>query len=146
VSKKKRIETNQDLVNVLADLFDEINENTDFSEQELDEILHEAGYDPSEVAIKAQTVIEDALANSPLNWRNRAQQELEETRTRFQQMEINTPSDRVELLEAIQQILDQLGGTHKQALAHFRNFESTSDEDLASMLVELRFLAETDEE
>lgn len=144
MKKHKAVETDQDLINALADLFDEVNKNATFSEEEVDITLREAGYDPEQVVKNMQTIADQALANSPLNWRNRAPKELKEAKAKLQAMSTDRPLNKVELKKSIQQLLDQLSNPQKQAFAHFRNFESMSDEDLASLLNELEFLTKTD--
>lgn len=50
--------TDAELLNAFADLFDEI----EFDDEEVDEILREAGYDPDEVGKEIQRIAEDTLA------------------------------------------------------------------------------------
>lgn len=137
MTKKKPLETSEEFVNALTDLFNEIGPETP---EEVEAILREAGYDPAKLAAEMQAFAEQSLKNSPLNWRNRAQQELTAARSHFESTLSRVSRSRSELIEAIQQLLQQVGGQPQQALAHFRNFESASDDDLASMLEELEYL------
>lgn len=56
--------TNRELLARMAELFSEIDYDTP---GEIDEILREAGLDPSEVGARMKDVAEKALANHPLN-------------------------------------------------------------------------------
>jgi hypothetical protein len=135
MKKRKPVQTSEELIRAFADLFDEIEPETP---AEIDAMLREAGYDPDEIGAQMKAVAEQALANSPLNWRNRAPQEMAEEQARFDKAESTSPRNRTDMIKAIQQLL---AGRSEQALAHFRNLESASDDDLASMLAELEFLA-----
>lgn len=137
MTKKKTLETSEEFVNALVDLFDEMGPETP---EEVEAILREAGYDPVQLAADMQTFAEQALKNSPLNWRNRAQQELTAARSHFESTLSRVSRSRNELIGAIQQLIQQVGGRQPQVFAHFRNFESASDDDLASMLEELEYL------
>jgi DNA-directed RNA polymerase subunit F len=130
--------TSEDLVRAVADLFDEVEPET---QEEIDAVLREAGHDPDEVAARMKVVAERALASSPFNWRNRAQRELADERARYERLASVLPRSRADILSAIQALLAQLGGRTQQAYAHFRNFESATDEDLARLLSELEYLA-----
>ncbi len=64
-------------VRFLEGHFDEIGPKTP---EEADETLREAGYDPDEVSAQMKAAAEQAMANSPFNWHNRAQKELADVR------------------------------------------------------------------
>lgn len=136
MTKRKRIETSEDLVHILADLFNEVSPKTS---EEIDDELREAGYDPDEVAEHMKSVAERAIANSPFNWRNQ-RQELADERARLERSTLPPGKSRIQLIEAIKQMLAQLGGNAKLIQAYYRNFEEMSDEDLASLQSELEFL------
>lgn len=138
MKNRRPIETSEDLVRAFADLFDEIAPETP---EDIDAELREAGYDPDEVAARMRAAAERAIAESPLNWRTRAQQELAEARARVEDFGSALPSSRENIVQAIKRLLAQLGPRTEQAYAHFRNFESLSDEDLASLLTEIEYLA-----
>ena len=138
MSKRKPLETEEELEEALDKLFDEIPPPE--TPEEVDETLREAGYDPEAIAAQMKAFAEQALANSPLNWRNRAPQEIEAGRSRLAEFLSNTPKNRDDLVQAIRQQLSQLGG--QAAYAH-RNLEleTASDEDLAGWLADLQYLA-----
>jgi len=134
MEKRKPIETTEDLIRTLVELFDEMDPETP---EEVDASLREAGYDPDESGTRMKAAAERALANSPVDWRNRAPKEVEAERSRLAEFTTSVDRSRDEILEAIQQKLAQLGG--QVAHAH-RNLESASDEDLAEWLSELDYL------
>ncbi len=135
MKKRKQIETSEELVRVFADLFDELAPETI---EEADAELRSAGYDPAEVGTRIEAAAKRALAESPLNWRTRAQRELETERARISGRGEPAQRSRTELMAAINQVLQQFGG--QLAYAH-RNLESETDEDLASLLEQLEYLA-----
>ncbi len=140
MSERNPLKTDEELARALDELFDEIPPPK--TPEEVDAVLREAGFDPHEVATRMEALAERALANSPLNWRNR-DQEMEEARTQLGRPSSIPRRTRSEILTAIQQILTQLGGEQRELVtAHFRNLEQATDEDLASLLAELEFLAD----
>jgi phage gp29-like protein len=133
--KKRRVETSEDLVRAFADLFDAAAPEMP---DEIEKELREAGYDPAEVGDRMQAAAEQALARSPLNWRSRAQAELDDARDRITNFTGQALSDRDEIISAIKQLASLLGDDMSYA---YRNLEAETDEDLASLLAELEFLA-----
>jgi hypothetical protein len=138
MNKRRPPATEEELVHTFADLFDEVGPETP---EEVDAILREGGHDPDTIAARMKSIAERALARSPLNWRNRAQQELEAERTKLDRVTPVARHDRSEIIAAIQQLLSRLQA-HQLAPAHaYRNFDQATDEDLASLLAELEYLA-----
>ncbi len=135
MKKRRPIETGEDLVHAFADLFDEVEPETP---EEIDAALREAGYDPDNVGARMKAVAERALADSPLNWRNRAQQELEDERTRIARVAPTPLRSRADIISAIEQLLAQFGDQMGYA---YRNLESETDEDLGNLLADLEYLA-----
>ncbi len=80
MKQRRSIETHEYLVRAIAVLFDEIELETS---EEIEASLRDAGYDPDEIGTRMKAAAEQALVSSPLNWRSRAQQELEEERARL---------------------------------------------------------------
>lgn len=134
MNKQRCIETSEDLVRAFADFFDEIAPRTP---EEIDVALREAGYDPNEVGARMKTAAERALADSPLNWRNRAQREIEAARSQIAGSATAVLRSREEIIAAIEQLVAQSGS--QMAYAH-RNLESETDEDLVSLLSQLEYL------
>jgi hypothetical protein len=140
MDKRKGPEDYEDLVNALADLFDEVGPETP---EEVDMILVEAGYDPDEVAEHMNAIARQAMLNSPLSWRKRAQKELQEERARLEGLGGPPVKGRLEIVAAIQELIRRMGGEHHELVrAHFRNLEQATDDDLASLLRELEYLAD----
>jgi hypothetical protein len=138
MSDRRSPETYEELFRAFTDLF---NETEPEDPEEVNALLREAGYDPDEVAARMQAIAEQALASSPLNWRNRARQQLSEAAAQFENFVPTPRGSRSEIMAAIKQIIAQLGGPQSQPVAaHFRNFEEASDEDLASLLSDLEYL------
>jgi hypothetical protein len=135
VKKRRLIETSEDLVRALAELFAE---DVPKTPEEVDAELREAGYDPEEIGARMQAAAERALATSPLNWRIQAQKELEEERAQMAEFAATPVHDRASIIAAIKQLSSQLGG---QVVYAYRNLESETDEDLASLLADLEYLA-----
>ena len=135
MNKRRPVETSEDLVRAFADLFDEIEPETP---EEIDAVLHEADLYLDEMGTRMKTATEQALAKSPLNWRNRASRELEDERARIAHFETARPGDRACLIEAIKRLTGQVP---RQITYAYRNLDSMTDEDLASLLSNLEYLA-----
>lgn len=135
MKKRNLIQTSEDLVLAFASLFDELEPQTP---EEVVSTLHNAGLDPDEVGARMESTAKQALAESSLNWRNRAQRELEVERERAAKLGAPESRSRVEIIDAIKRLVAQSGT--QMAYAH-RNLESETDEDLASLLVDLEYLA-----
>ena len=137
MNKRRPPATEEELVHAFADLFDEVGPDTP---GEIDAILREGGHDPDTIAARMKSIAERALARSPLNWRNRAQQELEAEKRKLDSATPIVWRGRGEMITAIQQLLSRLHA-HQLAPAHaYRNFDQATDEDLASLLAELEYL------
>lgn len=137
MAKRKPARTNKDVVDAFTRLFNEIEPET---EEEIDTILREAGLDPDELASRMQVFAEKALVESPLNWRNQVDQ-LHEEQSRLARLSSSLPLSRQEIIAAIQSLLARIPGDQSaRAFAHYRNLEQTTDEDLSSLLDELRYL------
>ena len=136
-------QTDQDLIQVFADLFDAVEPETP---EEIDAVLVEGGYDPNEVGSRMQAFAEQALAKSPLNWRNQADTKLQAVGAKLENFRapVAIPPTREQIIDAIKELTGRLRGRARLAQAYFRNFESASDEDLASLLSELQFLTSED--
>jgi len=130
--------TDKDLIHAITDSFNEVEPD---SPEEINAILREAGYDPDQVARQMKAVAERALRESPFNWRERAQ-EMEDAKSRLIAFAPALPTNRAEIINAIKELVAKLGsGKSELAMAQYRNLESASDEDLASLLRQMRYLA-----
>ena len=130
MTKRKPLETSEDLVQALADLFDEVEPETP---EEIDAVLRECGHDPDAVAARMRALAERAIVNSPLNWRNRAQ-ELEKERASLASFVSSLPRSPEEIVAVIKQLLSQLEGDQSKLVpAYYRNLDKASDGDLATL-------------
>jgi hypothetical protein len=138
MNKRQPPATEEELVHAFADLFDEVEPDTP---EEIDTVLREGGYDPDTIAARMKSIAERALARSPLNWRNRAQQELEAERRNLERVTPISRRGRGEMITAIQQLLSRLQARQLTPARAHRNFDQATDEDLGSLLIELEYLA-----
>lgn len=129
------MQTSEDLVRAFAELFDELEPETP---EEIASVLRDADKEPDEVGARMKAAAEQALAESPLNWRIRAQTELETERDRIAKRAAPALYSRVEIIAAIRRLIAQSGA--QMTYAH-RHFESETDEDIASLLADLEYLA-----
>lgn len=139
---RKMPETEEELLDAFLDLLGEVAPDT---EEEVDAFLEASGYDPEELTIQAESMFKQALETSPLDWRNRARQELNAAKKRMTQQGSKTRRSREENIAAIQMLQQRYG----QAMAaHFRNIDldNISDEDLESIREEYEFLQADDED
>lgn len=135
--------TEADLLRAAADLFDAVEAE---SPEDADTVLRAAGLDPTAVASRILDAVRKAAEQSSLNWRNQEQAMLRE-RSRLEAVGSPKATTRQNLIAAIQR-LASVGGrrTQELILAH-RNLEQATDEDLATLLTELEYLAgNTDQE
>lgn len=134
---RKSPATDEELVNAFTDLFNEVEPETD---DEIDAVLRQAGYDPEAVAVRIRQAADRAIEKSSLNWRSRFSAELETEKTRLATIPSGIRMNREEILEAIRNKFAKLGGkTNQFGFAH-RNFDMASDDDLRSLLSELDYL------
>ena len=91
--------TEEELVHANADLFNEVEPETP---EEIDAVLREGGHDPDSIAARMKSIAERALARSPLNWRNRAQLELEAEERNLDSVTPIVRRGRGEMITAIQ--------------------------------------------
>lgn len=140
--KRKPPETEEDIYDIFLDLFDEVAPD---SPEEIDEFLREKGYDPVELANSARSIFREALETSPLDWRNRARQEIEDAKTKMAQHMPKSGRTREEVISDITSIERKRGAA---IAAHFKNLDlnKVSYEDLESMLADLQHLENDDTE
>ena len=110
--------------------------------EEVRAALQEAGYDPKAIERQAIDLLDKLQSRSPFDWRNRSRSEIEAERTRVAAITANTKrQNRASYLEQIQQLAKELGGEGSQLVTAHRNFEEATEEDLASLLADLEYLA-----
>ena len=140
---KPKPETEQDLIDLLAQLLDI--DDPDESAEQVDEELRAAGLDPDEIGAKMAASAEDAYRSSPLNWRQRAREQRAEAKARLgRRAGIGQFRSRGDIVRDINALVAQSPFLRDapRVQAHFRNFDTATDEDLADLLAELEFLAE----
>lgn len=135
---KKPIETPEELVHAVEDLLDRALLEDD---QEANAFLEENGLDPQLIGNRIQALAHAALADSPLNWRNRAQAEIKQAQERLEKTSNRRGLTRAELLEAIERLRPKIGKS-KTAVAFFRNYQELTDAELVAILAELEYLNE----
>lgn len=116
-------------------MFDELAPATS---EEIDRELRDVGLDPDEIGARMQAVAEQALAESHLDWRERAPKELKDERAQIAARASARPHDRAGIIARIRSLRSQFGVQLGYA---YRNLESETDEDLASLLEDLEHLA-----
>ncbi len=141
MNKKRQIETEQDLVNALEEFVYDVEE--DEAIDDVDKELQALGYDPHSVQFKFQELASQVLASSPLDWRNRAGNEILMARKELgvvDKLELRA-LDKPSLMESIRQTLQRLGYSDPSLVpAQYRNFEQATENDLISLLQQLQYL------
>ncbi len=138
MKEKKAPGTEEELLARLERLFDQLEPDT---ADEVDIILREAGLDPEEVGARMKAAAERQFAASPLNWRNKARQEVAEAEARLAKFSSTPTAGQADLRERIERLLRGLSATHRSvAAAYHRNLEEATESDLQSLLSELEYL------
>ena len=137
MSIRKPPESEQDILNAFADLFDEIQPETS---EEIDTILIEAGFEPEQVAANMQALAEKALGESPLNWRKQASRKRQQAEQGLRELESTIPTNRTDILTAFKDFAKRRPEQYRLAMLQFRNLEEASDKDLQTLLAELIYL------
>ena len=78
MNRKRSIETEHDLINALEDFAYDVTEDETIND--VDEELKALGYDLGKVGAESREMASQALAASPLDWRNRARVEVAKAR------------------------------------------------------------------
>jgi hypothetical protein len=119
--------TSRELLEALGDLMDSVPSN---GREDDEEHLRAAGLDPKEVGHRARTLVEGLIANS----RKEASLERRRALSDFAAFDPGPmPESRPELIALIQ-------SEAPQSMVAHRDFEDEDDEDLRSLLREIRFL------
>jgi len=141
MKNNKRIETEEQLIQVLEEFFCDVTEEESIENVESE--LRDLGYDLTKLEKKGRDIAKLHIANSPLNWRNKSKKEIELAKANLDKARIHEDQelDRKSIIDEIQMILLSLGNKNSNFVpAHFRNFETASDNDLSSMLEQLKYL------
>jgi len=141
MKNNKRIETEEQLLQVLEEFFCDVTEDEPI--ENIESELRDLGYDLAKLEKRGKEIVDLHIANSPLNWRNKAKKEIEIAKANLDKARIHEDKelDRKSLIDEIRAVLLSLGNKNSNfAPAHFRNFETASDNDLLSMLEQLKYL------
>ena len=141
MKNNRHIETEEQLLQVLEEFFCDATENE--SIENVESQLRDLGYDIAKLEKKGRDIANLHIVNSPLNWRNRAKNEIEIAKASLDKAKSHEDKelDRKSVIDKIQMILLGLGNKNSNLVpAHFRNFETASDNDLISILKQLRYL------
>lgn len=133
MNKRRAPQSYKELLQVLSDLFDEIEPST---AEEVASYLDEQGYDRKALVITLRTNIDKAISSSPLNWRNKVD-ESSSHKSDLLQAQKKQPLTRHEIVAAIRRIYTK---RNVPFIAHYRNLEEATDEDLLSLLEDLQEL------
>ncbi len=137
MKRRRAPQDEEELVQTLAELFE--NTKLEESEEEVDAALRELGHDPDELASRMAQVAKQALAESPLNWRNRAPA-LETERQKLATFQQPFAQGRAWVVAKIQELRAQAEARSLSVTFAHRNLESLSDTDLAAVLTDLEYL------
>ena len=137
MSSDSRIPQNDDeILEAFADLLSEV---VPEEPAEIDALLKAAGLDPTQIEEEAAAFIVEMRR---LDWRNR-RAEMEQVRKQYDVAGTGLPTDRPSLLELLRQVLSSSPSTGR-VHAQFRNrsLEELSDEDLRSLIQDIRFITD----
>ena len=111
--------------------------------EEIEALLKEAELDPMQIETEATTLIAEARARTPLDWRNR-RQEMEAVGAKHGLAGADLPSDRQGLLDLLRRLISQ--SPARRAYAHYRERrpEDLSNEELRSLVQDIRFISGED--
>jgi hypothetical protein len=136
MDKNKSPKTDEDIVREFESLFNSAPEPS--TNEELAEILYDAGYDLEALKAKGLEFVNNLIAN---NWRFVTSDEIDKAATKINKMPIRDGWDRNHLLGAIQKISKALASGGGDPVLAFRNLEKLTNGDLASVLQELEYEA-----
>ena len=106
MSELKSPQNEEELLKAIIDLLSDVEAEAD---EDIDEELRELGYNPEEIAARMKRAADRALAQSPLNWRNQAESEMERERRRLAGFIQSVVRSRKELIDAITALTNRLG-------------------------------------
>jgi hypothetical protein len=138
MSKNKECSiTDRDVAEAFETLFDET--LLPESREEAEEIILEAGIDPEKWDNEMNIMVQKLLRDSPLNWRNIAQEEIFNIVSDLENIPKRVNKTIQELWELIDKALEELYPSKQNIPVAYRNLEEVTKEDLASLLQELEY-------
>lgn len=137
MSSDSRIPQDDDeILQAFADLLAEVMPE---EPAEIDELLREAGLDPTQIEEEAASLIAEMRR---LDWRNR-RAEMEQVRKQYDLAGSALPADRPGLLEILRQMTSPpLIASRVHAQFRNRSPEELSDEELRSLIQDIRFITD----
>lgn len=139
MSERRIPQSYKELLQVLFELFEEVEPGTP---DEVASYLADRGYNREDLVLVMRTEVEKAIGESPLNWRNTVDYGHTRKFDLSQAKKKQLPS-RQDILAAIRGIYTR---RNVPLVAHFRNLEEATDEDLLSLLEDLQELDDEQEE
>jgi len=137
MSKHRPPETEKDLIRAFDVLFSAVEPE---STEEIEALLRAEGLDPKELAAQGRALVDEAIAKSPYNWRNRAPQERRRAGEKYGEIESAFPKTREAILSAISDFKLRMPEQYSLATAQYRNLEDVSDDDLQTLLGDLMYI------
>lgn len=134
MSERKQPQSYKELIEILAQL---IRDDEPKTKVELDERIRDMGYEPAQVVAEMRARLNQALDQSPLNWRNK-QSQLEQAKTDLQNTNIPLQRTRAEKEARLQQLIRK--HESRGAALAFRNLHELSDDDLDHYLAQAEYL------
>lgn len=136
MNQRKQPESYKEFVDLLAQL---IREDEPETKEELDERIRDMGREPAQLVAEMRVRIEQAVNQSPLNWRNSARQKINDEKAKIAQQQPKPKRSRDENMAAIASIQQKLG---PGIAMHFRNLDLSklTDEELESMTADFERL------
>ena len=135
MTKRKPIQTSEELVHAFANLFDEVGPTT---QEDIEQVLYATGHDPDEIAAKMKGTAERAFSSALQRWRQETSEKLQTEREQIASFQSTPVVGRENVLSAIRRLDERLGG---QVALAYRNLESETDDSLLSLLHNLEYLA-----
>ncbi len=131
--------TYEDLLKALGDLFDELEPETP---TEVDEVIREAGYEPDQVGTFFQKVAKHAFEVAVERQSDKARLDMAQALTKLEGSHKVIPEDRADKMALLKDLLLQIKtmGVGLPVGVKFRNYEEMSDIDLGSLIEELQYL------
>ena len=142
MTDSKFSKTEQEVLDTILELLVDLEPE---STEEVDAELRAAELDPQAMSSHIENIVQAALVKSPFNWRVQEREKIEQERHRYSLSKSQRKTaSRVEAINRIQQLSTHYGVQF--AGLHHRNLENASDEDLISLLNQLEFLADAQQE
>jgi uncharacterized protein Smg (DUF494 family) len=137
MQNKDAPQTDEQLAKTFADLLDQL---VPEDPEEIEELLQEVGLNRKDIRARISALVEELKATTPLDWRN-ADRRIEEVKAKREQIGVNLPQNREDLLHMLEQLMSQPKGQKILAGVKFRNKEpeKMTDEELRTLVQDVLF-------